>query len=85
MADADERNLLYFEGNSVRNLYDQLDEWQRLNQRRLYSVSVLQEGHGYSAIALAHPLEVVITSASGKRHATVSENGRLFVFASEYS
>lgn len=85
MADVDERTLLYFEGQSVRNLYDQMDEWQRVNHRHLSSVSVQQEGHGYSAIALAHPLEVVITSASGKRHATVSENGRLFVFASEYS
>jgi hypothetical protein len=42
MANVDERTLLYFEGQSVRDLY-------------------------------------------GKRHATVSENGRLFVFASEYS
>ncbi len=85
MADADKRNLLYFESPSMRGLYDSMNEWQQASNRRLLSVSIQQDGGRFCAIALTNPTEVVVTSADGKKHAIVSENGRLFVYPSQYS
>lgn len=85
MPDADQRTLLYFEGASMRFLYELMDQWQRETGRRLLSVSVQPDGDTFCAIALTSPAEVVITSAKGEKHAIVSENGRLFVYPSEYS
>jgi hypothetical protein len=85
MTDADKPNLLYFESPSMRGLHERMSEWQAEDGRHLFSVSIQQDGGKYCAIALAGPAEVVITSTHGKRHAIVSENGRLYVYASDYS
>ena len=85
MTEAERRNLLYFEDPSMRGLYESMNEWQTQNNRQFFSVSIQEDGGRYCAIALVGPAEVVVSSVSGKRHATVSENGRLFVFSSDYS
>jgi hypothetical protein len=82
MLDMNKRNLLYFEGESMRALYDSMEEWQQSNQRRLLSVSIERDGDVYCCIALTNPTEVVITSADGQRHAKVSDKG--YLFASPY-
>jgi hypothetical protein len=71
MSDMTKQNLLYFEGSSMRALYDCMEEWQHANDRRLLSVSIQQDGENYCCIALTNPMEVVITSADGKDHVSV--------------
>ena len=71
MSDMNKRNLVYFEGPSMRGLYDSMEEWQQVNNRRLLSISIQQDGGNYCCIALTNPSEVVITSADGRTHANV--------------
>jgi hypothetical protein len=73
MSDMNKRNLLYFEGPSMRQLYSHMEEWQQTHNRRLLSISIQKDGSSYCCIALTNPTEVVITSADGANHADVSE------------
>jgi hypothetical protein len=66
------RNLVYFEEPSMRGLYDCMEEWQQVNNRRLLSISIQQDGSNYCCIALTNPTEVVITSLDGRHHADVT-------------
>ena len=63
----------------MRELYDCIQSWQDTNQKRFLSISVQEDNGKFCCIALTNPSEVVITSADGKRHADVSDNGRLNV------
>jgi hypothetical protein len=85
MPDASKHNLLYFESPSMRGLHESMNRWQLDNNRRISSVSVQRDEGNYCAIAVSGPIETTVTSTDGSKHATVSENGRLFVYASEYS
>jgi hypothetical protein len=85
MPDASKHNLLYFESPSMRGLHESMNTWQLDNNRRISSVSVQRDGGNYCAIAVGGPIEATVTSTDGSKHATVSENGRVFVYASEYS
>lgn len=78
MSAMNKRNLVYFEHPSMRGLYDRMDEWQQLNNRRLLSISIQQDQGSYCCIALTNPTEVVITSADGKRHADITISGLAF-------
>lgn len=80
MPDTNRRNLVYFENRSMRGLYDCMEEWQQVNNRRLLSISVQQDSGNYCCIALTNPTEVVITSQDGKNYATVSSGGRLTAY-----
>jgi hypothetical protein len=71
MSDTNKRNLVYFEDLSMRGLHACMDEWQKVNNRRLLSISVQQDGDNYCCIALTNPTEVVITSADGRLNADV--------------
>ncbi len=85
MSDTNKRNLVYFENSSMRALYACMEDWQQVNNRRLLSISVQQEGGNYCCIALTNPTEVVITSADGKQNVDVAATqgfGWLRVFAS---
>jgi hypothetical protein len=85
MPDASKHNLQYFESLSMRGLHESMNTWQLDNNRRLSWISIERDGANYCAIALAGPIEITVTSTDGKKHAVVSENGRLFVYPSEYS
>jgi hypothetical protein len=76
MSGTNKRNLVYFENPTMRGLYAHMDEWQQLNDRRLLSISIQQDGANYCCIALTNPTEVVITSADGKRHAQVWDGSK---------
>jgi hypothetical protein len=78
MADDIKRDLQYFEESSMRELYDELQDWQARHQKRFHSLSIHLDGGRFCCIALTNPSEVVVTSADGSRHAEVS-NGRLHV------
>ncbi|WP_069161301.1 hypothetical protein [Nocardia altamirensis] len=81
MLDMNKRNLVYFESPSMRGLYERMEEWQQANERRLLSVSVQHDQDNYCCIALTNPTEVVITSADGHNHASVTRFGMLAVDA----
>jgi len=65
MSDDNKRNLVYFEGSSVRTLYDTMDDWQEKNRKRLHSVNIQKDGDTFCCIALTNPTEVIITDAGG--------------------
>jgi hypothetical protein len=81
MSDANKHNLLYFENSSMRALYNDMDEWQHANHRRLHSISIQQEGNNYCCIALTNPTEVVITNADGTKQVDVHGG---FYFSDQY-
>jgi hypothetical protein len=85
MPDASKHSLQYFESPSMRGLHETMNTWQLDHNRRLSSISIQRDGDNFCAISLAGPIEITVTSTDGSKHATVSENGRLFVYASEYS
>jgi hypothetical protein len=64
-------NLLYFQNPSMQGLYNEMQEWQRANKRRLLSTSIQKDGDNYCCIALSNPTEVVIVSQDGQRFAEV--------------
>ena len=73
MSDDNKRNLLFFEGSSVRMLYDTMDEWQKTNRKRLHSVNIQKDGDTFCCIALTNPTEVIITDLNSD-FAFVSDN-----------
>ena len=60
MSDENKHNLIYFEGSSMRELFDRMEEWQIANQKRLLSISIQQDGGKFCCIALTNYLEVII-------------------------
>ena len=79
MTDTNKHNLLYFESNSMRGLYESMDEWQHAKSQRLLSVGIQQDGAKYCCIALTSPTEVVITSLNSEAYADISGDGALWV------
>ena len=55
-------NILYFEGQSMKQLHNNMDEWQKDNEKRFLSMSVNKDGDNYCCIALTNPSEVTITN-----------------------
>lgn len=60
------KNVLYFEGNSMRDLHDNIDEWQEKNQKRLLSLSIEKDGGKFCCVGLSNPSEVTIVDSNGK-------------------
>ncbi len=71
MSDKNKRNILYFKGKSMRNLYGRMQSWQNKHNKRFLSVSIQKDGDAFCCIALTNPSEVVITSLDGERHTDV--------------
>ena len=65
IADDNKRNIMFFDGPSVRKLYAKMDEWQKLNRKRFHSISVQKDGERF-CVALTNPTEVMITDRSGE-------------------
>ena len=59
------RNILYFKGKSMRNLYERMQSWQNKHNKRFLSVSIQKDGDAFCCIALTNPSEVVITNLDG--------------------
>ena len=80
--DDNKRNIVYFEGETMRGLYEAIDTWQESERKRLASLSVHMCDGKYCAIAVTNPTEVVIV---GRFHpdlpnmsqARVTKNGEL--------
>lgn len=80
MSDDNKHNLLYFENESMRGLYEDIEAWQNVNRKRLLSVSIQADRGKFCCIALTNPSEVVITDRSGHDYARIS-GGKLWVDA----
>ncbi len=52
------RNLLFFEGQSMQELYGQLESWQTENDTRFLSLSIEQDSGKFCCIALTCPVDV---------------------------
>ncbi len=78
MPDDNKHNLLYFENESMRGLYEDMEAWQNGNNKRLLSVSIETDAGKFCCIALTNPTEVVIVTGSGGNAAKVNQ-GFLYV------
>ena len=72
MTGNNKQNLLYFEGVSMRELYNKIENWQIKNSKRLLSTNIQQDGDLFCCIALSNPTEVIICAGSGPSQADVS-------------
>ena len=77
MTDDNKRNIVYFEGETMRGLYEAIDTWQETERKRLASLSVQVCDGKYCAIAVTNPTEVVIVQGRGPGEATVTDVGQL--------
>ena len=59
-------NLQYFENKTMRGLFDDMKEWQGINQKRLLSNQIQKDGDLFTCIALTNPTEVVLCTSTGK-------------------
>jgi hypothetical protein len=78
MSENNKRNLRYFEAQSMRDLYEGMESWQIEHQKRLLSVNIQREEHGFSCIALTNPSEVIIVDGSAHGGAAVRAVGGFF-------
>lgn len=78
MSDSNKHNLLYFESDSMRGLYDTMYNWQAESGKRLLSTNIQQDGNRFCCIAVTNPVEVVICCGYSHSQASV-DNGRLLV------
>jgi hypothetical protein len=76
MSDRNKKNLLYFESQSMRELYEIMEKWQQTNSKRLLSTDIQNDNDKFCCIALSNPSEVVICNGSGRDQATV-EHGHV--------
>lgn len=72
MSDENKFNLLYFEGCSMKELYETMENWQIIYRKRLLSTNIQKDKGKFCCIALSNPTEVVICNGSGGTQATVS-------------
>ena len=63
MPDENKRNLCYFEADSMRELFDDMQTWQVENQKRLLSLSIDNDAGKFCCICLTNPSEVVIVGS----------------------
>ena len=71
MSDPNKRNILYFESDSMRSLYETMDKWQVENNKRLLSLNIQADQDNYCCIALTNPTEVVICGGDASNQASV--------------
>lgn len=81
MSDENKHNLLYFEGDSMRGLYETMEEWQKTHHKRLLSTNIQKDGEKFCCIALSNPTEVVIVNGNNQYEASVAVNGYLYVYS----
>jgi len=69
-------NLLYFEEDSMRALFETMHDWQVANKERLLSASIQRDGARFCCIALSNPMEVHLVDTRGHSiNAETTPNG----------
>lgn len=65
------RNLLFFESESMKGLYEVMEKWQDKNVKRLLSTNIQLDCGKFCCIALTNPTEVIICDGGGGSRARV--------------
>lgn len=65
MSMKNKQNLQFFEATSMKGLYNNMQEWQVKNEKRLLSTDIQQDGDMFTCIALTNPTEVVLCGTNG--------------------
>jgi hypothetical protein len=65
MSMKNKQNLQFFEATSMKGLYNNMQEWQVKNEKRLLSTDIQQDGDMFTCIALTNPTEVVLCDEGG--------------------
>ena len=65
MSMKNKQNLQFFEATSMKGLYNNMQEWQVKNEKRLLSTDTQQDGDMFTCIALTNPTEVVLCTSDG--------------------
>jgi hypothetical protein len=65
MSHENKHNLVYFEGESMKELYTTMQEWQFANHKRLLSTNIQKDKGKFCCIALTNPTEVIICDSDG--------------------
>ena len=73
--DDNAHNIVYFENDSMKGLFDVMDTWQLENEKRFLSVSIQRDDEKLCCIALTNPMEVVIADKDGESQAEVEVLG----------
>ena len=69
------KNLQFFEANSKKSLFNNMQDWQVKNEKRLLSTDIQRDGDIFTCIALTNPSEVVLCDSEGKYLSTaLSDN-----------
>lgn len=84
MSDQNNDNLLYFENESIQELYKSLEKWQKINKKRFLSINIQKDQGVFCCIALINPMEVQICNGGNSYQAGVY-NGQLQVKSSNNS
>jgi len=65
MSMQNKQNLQFFEATSMKGLYNNMQEWQVKNEKRLLSTDIQQDGDMFTCIAPTNPTEVVLCASWG--------------------
>ena len=79
MSKDNSQNLLYFEGSSMKELYQKMEDWQQNNSKRLLSTNIQPDGNLFCCIALSNPSEVIIVDGHGRAQKVEVLSGALKV------
>lgn len=85
MSDDNKKNILYFESQSMHDLYETMEEWQNTNQKRFLSMDIQNDGGKFCCIALTNPTEVVIVDKMGAYSADVNSGTLLVTILNDLS
>ena len=78
MSDENKHNLIYFESTSMKALYDTMEEWQQINNKRLLSTNIQKDKGKFCCIALSNPSEVIICTGNfDSKHQARVYDGKL--------
>jgi hypothetical protein len=78
-------NLLYFEGLSMKELYDCLKSWQNKNEERFLSLDIQKDSDNFCCIAVINPVEVQETKDAkyGEADAPKYSDSRMLLLTME--
>jgi hypothetical protein len=61
----DKHNVLFFSAASMRELYDQISNWQKEHQKKILSFDIHRDQDEFCAIVATNPMEVIIVDGKG--------------------
>lgn len=79
MSKDNSQNLLYFEADSMKELYQKMEDWQKTKGKRLLSTNIQPDGELFCCIALSNPSEVIIVDGHGRAQKAEVVSGALKV------